>query len=644
MSRTAQKPPKDRSRGKIVFVGVLFALAIMGLWARAYYVQVIKGPEYAKMANRQYWVAETVSGKRGQILDRNGLLLAKTITTQSVYVRPHEMVDRWAVASQLGKILGRNPQAVAASLDPKKRFVWVDRKISDAQAQAIREENMPGVYLDAENSRQYPQGHMAGQLLGFVNVDGQGIEGLEKSFNDYLAPSSAKYIVQKDAAGNRLSSSEKGDAESFDGQDLRLTIDAQVQLALEEALARSVLKSRSKTGMGLVVDIPSGDILAWGNYPLFNPNVVKKTAGEWKNRLAVDIFEPGSTLKPIMVAAALQENICTPTTKYFCENGKWKVGGKRIKDTHDYDKLTVSEIIRYSSNIGSAKIGLALGAPALHRYFEQVGLVRPVGLPLPGESAGLVRPPGQWTQIDLANAAFGQGVGVTMLQMAEAYLCLANDGVRRPLRLTCTSEPPTGEQRVFSTEVSRSVMAMLEEVVQMDGTGTRARIDGVRVAGKTGTAQKASPTGGYGGDYIASFFAIFPADNPRYLVVMMVDEPQGGHYGGVIVAPEVRAIGVQLLTASGMLSEPKEAIVRSQSSAPKYVAAVQKYETIAVSTENMPNFSGVTVRQAVEVLVGQGIVPKISGHGVVIEKQKPLPGEKWPADKRCQLWLRQDPS
>lgn len=644
MSRTAPKPPKDRSRGKILFVGVLFGLAIMGLWARAYYVQVVKGPEYAKMANRQYWVSETVSGKRGQILDRNGLLLAKTITTQSVSARPHEMGDRSATAARLGAILGKNPKTVAEVLDPKKRFVWVDRKISDAQARAIREENLPGVYLDAENSRQYPQGHMAGQLLGFVNVDGQGIEGLEKSFNDYLAPSSAKYIVQKDAAGNRLSSSEKGDAENFDGQDLRLTIDAQVQLALEEALARSVIRSRSKTGMGLVVDVPTGDILAWGNYPLFNPNVVKKTAGEWKNRLAVDIFEPGSTLKPIMVAAALQEKICTPTTRYFCENGKWKVGGKRIKDTHDYDKLTVSEIIRYSSNIGSAKIGLALGAPAMHRYFELAGLTRPVGLPLPGESAGLVRPPGQWTQVDLANAAFGQGVGVTMLQMAEAYLCLASNGVRRPLRLVQTSDPPSGEQRVFSPDVARAVMTMLEEVVQMDGTGTRARIDGVRVAGKTGTAQKASPTGGYGGGYIASFFAIFPADNPRYLVVMMVDEPQGGHYGGVIVAPEVRSIGVQLLTASGMLSEPKDDVARSQAVAPKYMAAVQKQEERAISPESMPNLAGATVRQAVELLISQGIVPKIIGQGVVIEKQKPLPGEKWPADKRCQLWLRQDPS
>lgn len=616
----------------------------MGLWARAYYVQVVKGPEYAKMANRQYWASETISGKRGEIFDRNGLLLAKSITTPSIYVRVNEVKDPWAVSQRLGAILGQNPKSIRELMGAKKRFVWVARKISDAQAQAVKDEMLPGVYLDAENSRQYPQGQMAGQLLGFVNMDGHGIEGVEKSFNEMLSPSSTKYTVQKDAAGNRMSSLESGDRASFDGQNLRLTIDSQVQLATEEALERSVIKARGKSGMALVVEVPTGDILAWGHYPLFNPNSVKKNNGEWKNRIAVDIFEPGSTMKPIMVAAALQEKVCTPSTEFYCENGKWSVRGRRVKDTHKYENLTVSKIIRYSSNIGAAKIGLTLGATKFSHYLHELGFGRPVGLPLPGESAGLLHPVKQWKEVELANISFGQGLGVTMLQMAEAYLCIANGGVRLPMRLLHEPARPVEGKRVFDANVAKMVMAMLEEVVQEDGTGTQARIEGVRVAGKTGTAQKASPTGGYGGEYVASFIAIFPADNPRYLVCMMVDEPQAGHYGGVLVAPEVRNIGVQLLTSSGMLSEPEDKTHVAQPTPERFTAPVQRVENIVVDQKTMPNLQGATVRQALEVLVTHGIVPTVSGQGVIIEKQKPMPGEKWPADKKCQLWLAQQPS
>lgn len=644
MAKSGSKPSKDRSRGKIIFAGVLFGLALMGLWARAYYVQVVKGPEYAKMANRQYWASETISGKRGEIFDRNGLLLAKSITTPSIYVRVNEVKDPWAVSQRLGAILGQNPKSIRELMGAKKRFVWVARKISDAQAQAVKDEMLPGVYLDAENSRQYPQGQMAGQLLGFVNMDGHGIEGVEKSFNEMLSPSSTKYTVQKDAAGNRMSSLESGDRASFDGQNLRLTIDSQVQLATEEALERSVIKARGKSGMALVVEVPTGDILAWGHYPLFNPNSVKKNNGEWKNRIAVDIFEPGSTMKPIMVAAALQEKVCTPSTEFYCENGKWSVRGRRVKDTHKYENLTVSKIIRYSSNIGAAKIGLTLGATKFSHYLHELGFGRPVGLPLPGESAGLLHPVKQWKEVELANISFGQGLGVTMLQMAEAYLCIANGGVRLPMRLLHEPARPVEGKRVFDANVAKMVMAMLEEVVQEDGTGTQARIEGVRVAGKTGTAQKASPTGGYGGEYVASFIAIFPADNPRYLVCMMVDEPQAGHYGGVLVAPEVRNIGVQLLTSSGMLSEPEDKTHVAQPTPERFTAPVQRVENIVVDQKTMPNLQGATVRQALEVLVTHGIVPTVSGQGVIIEKQKPMPGEKWPADKKCQLWLAQQPS
>jgi len=642
MVKKGPKPVKDRSRGKIIFAGIMFGLALMGVWARAYYVQIVKGPEYEKMANRQYWTSEVVSGKRGEIRDRNGLLLAKSVTTQSVSARPADIGDAWVVSNKLGKILGKNPKNIIALLSSKKKFVWIDRKISDAQAQAIRAEMLPGISLEAENSRQYPQGQMAGQLLGFLNVDGNGIEGVERSFNEVLAPSSTKYTVQKDASGKRLSSFEANDRESFDGQDVRLTIDSQVQLATEEALARAVDKARAKYGMCLVVEIPTGDILAWGNYPLFNPNSDKRVSGEWKNRLAVDIFEPGSIMKPVVVAAALQEKICAPSSVYNCEKGKWQVGGKRIKDTHSYDSLTVNKIIRYSSNIGAAKIGLALGSGKLCHYLISLGFAKPLGLPLPGEAPGLMRPAAQWTQVDLANIAFGQGIGVTMPQMAEAYLCLANNGIRLPLRLVYEPDKSIEGTKIFDPPIAKTVMSMMEEVVQEDGTGVQARIEGVRVAGKTGTAQKAG-AGGYTGGYVSSFIGIFPADKPRYLVCMMVDEPQGGHYGGVIVAPDVRNIGVQLLTSSGMLTGAPMFQAKAQSTPDKIMIPIEREVAADSNQQTMPDLQGVTVRQAVEALLAHGIVPRFSGQGILIDKQKPAPGEKWPANKQCELWLTHEP-
>jgi cell division protein FtsI (penicillin-binding protein 3) len=275
---------------------------------------------------------------------------------------------------------------------------------------------------------------------------------------------------------------------------------------------------------------------------------------------------------------------------------------------------------------------------------QKLGFGSRVGLPLPGESAGLLHPVKQWKDVELANISFGQGLGVTMLQLADAYLCIANGGVRLPLRLEHGPRDAAEEgRRIFDPNVAKMVMAMLEEVVQGDGTGTQARIEGVRVAGKTGTAQKATLTGGYGEEYVASFVGIFPADTPRYLVCMMVDEPQTGHYGGVLVAPEVRNIGVQLLTLSGMLAEPVEKMRRANVSPERFSTQVQRAENVIVDQNVMPDLQGATLRQALEILVAKGIVPQVIGQGVIIEKQKPLPGNTWPADKKCQLWLTGQP-
>lgn len=659
MAKATNGPKRDWFRLKALFVAVCFAFMLLGAWTRAFWLQVVQGPELARRAMAQHWTSERVAGTRGAIVDRNGVLLATSVRVASVSARPAEVEDPPRTAAKLAKVLGLPADAILRQLTSERKFVWLARMISDAQAQAIRELGLAGIFLENESARQYPQGTVAGQLLGFVDVDGVGIEGLERQFDAVLRPAEAKFTVQRDAQGKRLGPS-PADLEALHGRSIQLTLDVQVQVAAEEALERAVLGSRAKSGMCMVVDVESGDILAWANYPLFNPNVRAKSRAEWKNRLAVDIFEPGSTMKPLLVAAALEERVCAPTTAYFCENGQWSVAGKRIKDTHAYGTLPVHKIIRYSSNIGAAKIGLDLGGPRLRKYLDALGFGRPTGLPLPGEAAGLVKPLSSWRKVEQANISFGQGIGVTMPQMMQAYLTLAREGERIPLRLVRDEANATAAPvRVFSRDTARTVLGMLAEVVEEDGTGTLARIQGVRVGGKTGTAQKASARGGYGTEYLASFFAVFPVDRPRYVVGMVVDEPRTSHYGGVVAAPEVRNVGVRLLTLAGMLQPSVDgrllaeaaklqrteagaeaAKVSGKVAAPaRDVAAPSAGRTVTA----VPDVRGLTVREALEVLVPCGVSLSVAGSGSVVERQMPSAGGPWPEGKEVRLWLAKGP-
>jgi cell division protein FtsI (penicillin-binding protein 3) len=313
-----------------------------------------------------------------------------------------------------------------------------------------------------------------------------------------------------------------------------------------------------KAGTCLVIHVPTGEILAWANYPFFNPNAARSVSPkEGRNRSALDVVEPGSTMKPLVVAAALQEGVVKPDTTFFCENGKFKVANRIIKDTHSYGDLTVNKIVRWSSNIGAAKIGLQLGPKRLHAYFEKLGFGTPTGLPLSGEGKGLVRSLKDWAPIDTATASFGQGVAVTPIQLAQAFLTLANDGVRKPLKLVL--DPPQNMPqevpvRVFDAEVAKTVQRMMREVVQEEhGTGKSARIQGLETGGKTGTAQKAGPHGGYGNKYLGSFVSFVPAIDPEYIFIVMVDEPEPSHYGGVVAAPAVREVTQKTLCYLGRM-------------------------------------------------------------------------------------------
>lgn len=634
--RVSARKQKDRSKIKIILILSLFVLAWTGLWGRALYIQVIEGERLAGMADRQYYSREKITGKRGEIFDRNGVVLAQSVRSKSVYANPFLIEDRHETAQILSAALEIDYKSVSALLNEKRSFVWVSRKISDRLAHRVNEKDMSGIFIIDEHSRVYPQGHMLGQVLGFVGVDNEGLEGLEKSFDETLAGAEMIMILQRDASGHKMTLMPQDPSAKVGGQDVTLTIDSNIQFAAEKYLAQAVEKYEGRHGISLVVHVPTGDILAWGAYPHFNPNNYRSSNSSiWRNRAAVDFIEPGSTLKPFLVAAAMEERIAKSDSLYFCENGTWRLGRNQIKDVKERGWLTLNRILRYSSNICSAKIGLDLGPAPYFRYLDALGFTSPTNLPLPGQAKGILRPPHSWSKMDLATISFGQGMASTPLQLARAYLTLANEGKFTDLNIVKDAKRSPGSgQQVFSPHVSRQVMSMLRDAVEMDGTGTGARISGVEVGGKTGTAQKASPAGGYGDKYVASFVGFIPANDPEYMIMVIVDEPEPQHYGGVVAAPAFAEIGNYILSSGSGLRfralpiSDSQTVVRNPEVDNGRFSVGQRRQNIVLG-EQMPDLRGFSLRRAVESLLSEGIVPVLEGRGVIVNNQSPAPGEDW---------------
>ena len=692
------KSSRDWVRVRLVAVAVLFGVFWLLLWARAWDIQIIQASWLVERVNRQQQGSELITGYRGSILDRNGQILARSVEVRSVFVKPYEIVDVNEAVSALSQILNMPSKQVKTALSSNKSFVWLKRKVDDRTAALVQDAHIKGVDLATEFERVYPFKQLGGQLLGFVNIDDVGLEGLEKAFDQELMGHSSRVPVLRDAAGRSLYMGGTEDHSDLKGTDIELTIDTQIQYFTEEALAKAVTQYNGKWGGCLVVDVPTGEILAWAEYPFFNPNAYRsyKDPSAWRARLATDALEQGSTIKPLMVAAALSEKRIKPNSRYYCEQGLWKTKKYTIRDTHGRGWLEVPDIIRYSSNIGAAKIGLELGAPLYHSYLDKMGFGQRTGLPIIGESMGILRNPKQWAEVDLITASFGQSFSATALQMAEAYLCLASGGIKRPLKLVKGyHEEEMQEVRVFSLEASVAVLSMLYGVVEEDGTGKRARIPGISVGGKTGTAQKAQ-AGGYGAGRVSSFIGIAPLENPRYLVITMIDEPQKSSYGGVVAAPVFRHVVSRTMAYRGELPDPEalaqdevestvtaalvKTIQTSSNSAlaleaensvaetaeaaipaPETLAAAQKMVATNLQSQGevgnnattkvvlissgpgvVPDVVGRSVRGAVEDLMRLGLKPVIKGQGYTVVRQKPEPGVAVPengSNVECVLWL-----
>ena len=561
-----------------------------------------------------------------------------------MYARPHRIHQPETVARNLAKILNLSAAEVKQKLLSDKPFVWIKRQISPLEADQIQALNVDGLGMFYEPRRYYPQGQLAGQVIGFVSRDSEGLEGLELQYNDYIRGETGSSIIERDALGRRVLVQGVEGLRNPPGGDVHLTIDTSIQHLAEKELEATVVKNRAKAGVAIVVEPFTGEVLALANYPSFDPNKFsQESARQRRNRAITDSFEPGSIFKTILAAAALEEGVVGKEDLFYCEMGKYAFGGKIIHDTHPYGWLPFYKILQVSSNIGFTKVAEKLKKDRYFRYIEKFGFGQITGIDMPGEIPGLLRRPESWSTVDLATHAFGQGISVTPMQMVMAYAAVANGGfLMRPYVVSRVVSPngdvlfqnqPHVVRRVVSEKTSHLLASMLKEVTSEGGTGTMANIEGFDVAGKTGTAQKADLAhGGYAAKKrVASFVGFVPADDPRLVVLVMVDEPEVNVYGGIVAAPAFRDIAGGALRQLAVPPEKSDFI-------PSAIAGVQAPLRRTPSKANemsngsdasaVPDFVGLSLREAVERARAMKVRVKVLGSGYVV-KQSPAPGVRW---------------
>jgi len=560
MSRTSSRQAKSRHKPTIIswrfaFVVLGLSAIFFGLVARAAYLQVIDPEKLIEEGDSRTLRVKSDTVLRGMIFDRHGEELAVSVPVESIYADSRTVIQAAANKDQrrwhaLADMLQMTPEQLTKKIatDPKKRYVYLQRQASPATVDYIRKLKVPGIYFKQEARRYYPSGEVTAHVLGFTNVDDHGVEGVERHYDDILKGTPGRKVVRKDAKGREVEVLEEEQATA--ARDIHLSIDQRIQAVAYRELKKAVLTFGATSGSLVLVDVHSGEVLAMVNSPSFNPNNRKNTpVSYFRNRAITDTFEPGSTVKPLPILAALENGTASLDTVIATGGGTMMVGGRRVRDTNGYGDLDLTGVMRKSSNIGVTK--LALGMPhekLLDTYFS-VGLGQETGLGIIGESSGMLRERKRWSDHERATLSFGYGLSVTTVQMARMYAALANGGTVRPLTLLKTDHPPAGKQ-VFSEQYADAMVEMLEQVTEKGGTATKARVPGYRVGGKTGTARIADK-GGYSSDYIGSFAGIGPISNPRLACVVIINEPSGDYYyGGEVAAPvfsTVMAAAMQLM-------------------------------------------------------------------------------------------------
>jgi cell division protein FtsI (penicillin-binding protein 3) len=631
-------------RLRAAFIYVLF-LGFLGLvGGRLLQLQVFPSPDLRNLASKQLNRTGKNAPYRLPLLDRNGEELAISVPASSVFARPKLVRHRKRTARVLSGMLGGAPEKWLKKLKSNKSFVWLERQVSPEIAKKIAQRNIPGVFIESENKRIYPNGDLAAHVLGFTDIDGNGISGIELKLNEELLRSEPSQALLKDGRGK---TSYLGKAKGKGGSEkvgIYLTIDRRLQNLLEEELERSMEESRAASAMGVILSPTTGEVLAMAQRPTFDPETPNRFPPEaLSNRLTNHLLEPGSTLKVIFAAQAIDQGLLNKESLIDCEGGKYRIADKVFSEAHSqpFKKISVEKVLRVSSNIGAVKIAQALGAEKVNATLEKFGMYTKTGIDLPGESSAAPKPAKFWTPIHLATVGFGQGISATPLQVVSAFMPFANGGYWVRPRLVQGEDEKTVLKRILSPKTASSIRDILVGVTEeKGGTGLRARLPHVRIAGKTGTAQKYDREGGYqSGKYYSSFIGFLPADRPEVLIGVMLDEPSKEFYASEIAAPLFRRVAERALPL--LRGQPGQTVTafgefpQTQSTAPRELAAHADGGWL------MPDLRGVSVREAMRLMGTRIDKIKVSGSGYLSE-QEPSPGE--PVDEKTPIRLYFQPS
>jgi cell division protein FtsI (penicillin-binding protein 3) len=646
-----------------IFICFLWSLLIF----RAAYLQFLPHDKLNSLKARQFQTVVTLPARRGTVFDTNGKELAMSSPSYSLYADPKILVDKKAVAEKVSKIISEPVKDILLKIkDPTKRFVWIDRLIGASEAEDIRNLKIKGLGLVEDWKRVYPNDSLLGSTIGFMGKEGQALEGLELFHDKELRGEKKKVIMRRDARGRPLVQDGLLFTETPQGKEMKLTIDSDLQYFVESEMAQTIREHDAEGGWAVVLDAKTSAIRAIASLPTFDPNNPQSASSfVRRNRAVTDTFEPGSTLKTFVIADAVDNKVIKPTTKIFCENGHFRIGKRIIREAeadHAQGTISVSEVLAYSSNIGTSKIALMLGDEKLKNGLLSFGFGEKSGVDLPGEAKGItVRLP--WNDHLLANVSFGQGITVTPLQLANAYAVIANGGVlRKPYIVESVKDIETGEtqtteskeiRRVISEETAAKMRLMLAGVTADKGTGISARVSGYTVAGKTGTAQKIKNMGkGYmKGGYIGSFGGFIPAHDPKYVIFVGIDHPKkNGYYGSINAAPLFSKIASYAVRKSGINPEVMvesnltKAIVTpvKKDKAIDRIIKITQDDTQSKEeqpTAVVPYLKALSMREVISVVSQEKIQVKFIGTGKV-ESTYPEQGQLLGEDRQITVILK----
>ena len=546
--------------GRRVFLCLGFLVVFAVLFFRFFDLQVLQADKMMEKARRQHEKTITLDSSRGAILDRQGKPLALNLDVTSVYAMPTSIDDPTLVARQLAPLLNLPQEHVEKRLRDKGRnFVWIQRKILDHSEHRMKDLAIDGVNTLIETRRFYPKGPLLAHVLGFAGIDNQGLEGLEVGYDPLLRGYARQVVLYRDAFGREIIPEWQRKHQALSGHAIHLTIDEVIQYVAEQALERAIAKTKAQGGAIIVMNPKTGEIIAWTLRPTFDPNYIQRASPQvWRNRALTDPYEPGSTLKVLLAAAALESEHVQPDTLIYAGDGEMPINGTIIHDHEKAGWVTFREAIRRSSNVALVKTALGLGGERVYQFLRAFGFGEKTGIDLPGESIGILRSPERWSQRTLASLAIGQEIAVTPLQLVTAVSAVANEGwLMKPFLVREVSDhrgriierhTPQIRRRPIRAETATTVTDLLVNAVE-NGTGWRAAVPGYHVAGKTGTAQKVDPvTGTYSSTKsIGSFVGFVPAEDPEFAIVVVIDEPQGSAWGGVVAAPVFRDVAEQAL-------------------------------------------------------------------------------------------------